>query len=75
MKGFPKYDPRSDYECQEVKGSDLQGTDVLIGESGGISAIYEIGTSDVMWPLLCAETEHGPLYLDPDETYLILERL
>lgn len=70
-----KYDPRDDYESQEVKGWALQSTDVLIGQSGGICAIYEIAPSNVMRPLLCAETEHGPLYLDPDETYLILERM
>lgn len=61
------------YPVETVQGSDLDSSMVLIGESGGLSAIYEVENSSAMPGLLRVETEHGPLYLDPDEGYNIYD--
>lgn len=57
----------------EVRGCDLAPGDVLVGDSAGRSLINEVAPSSSMPGLLCLETEHGPLYLDPDETYLVID--
>ena len=54
-------------------GSLLDSGDTLIGESGGHSQIYEVNPSSSLPSLLAVETEHGFLYLDPDEEYVVLE--
>lgn len=54
-----------------VPGTDLDGR-TLIGDSGGLSLVYEVGASSALPGLLVVETEHGPLYLDPDESYRVL---
>lgn len=56
-----------------VAGSDLDDTMTLVGESGGLSSIYETSNSSAMPGLVRLETEHGPLYLDPDEEYPVLD--
>ena len=61
-----------DYKVRSLLGSQLDSTNVLVGESGGLSAIYGTETSSAMPGLLVVETEHGPLYLDPDEEYEVL---
>lgn len=58
-----------DYPTRKVRGKDLDGTMVLVGESGGLSAIYVNSPSSAMPGLTLIETEHGPLYLDPDKEY------
>ena len=60
-----------DYNTKEVIGRDLNDTHVLVGESGGLSAIYEIGTEKVMGAIV-VYTEHGSLYVDDDDTYLVI---
>lgn len=62
-----------DYNTKKVPGSDLTNEHVLVGESGGLSAIYESGPSGSMPGFMRVETEHGPLYLDPDEFYDVLD--
>jgi len=57
------------HPTRKVRGSDLDNTMVLVGESGGLSAIYDNGPSSAMPGLALVETEHGPLYLDPDQEY------
>lgn len=54
-------------------GSLLDSGDTLIGESGGHSQIYEVNPSSSLPGLIAVETEHGFLYLDPDEEYVVLE--
>lgn len=54
-------------------GTLLDSGDTLVGESGGLSAIYDVSTSSSIPGLLAVETEHGFLYLDPDEEYTVLE--
>jgi hypothetical protein len=68
------YGTTHDYATREVLGSKLDSSMVLVGESGGLSAIYEVGASSAMPGLVRVETEHGPLYLDPDETYPVLDK-
>ena len=55
-----------------VRGDALDSTHVLVGESGGLSAVYEAEPSGSMPGFVRVETEHGPLYLDPEELYEVL---
>lgn len=61
-----------DYPTVDVLGRHLDSAHVLVGDSGGLSAVYEAEPSDAMPGLMCVETEHGPLYLDPDHPYPVL---
>jgi len=56
----------------EKKNRDLDSTDVLVGECEGLSAVFGSYASSAMPGLLVVETEHGSLYLDPDETSLVV---
>ena len=49
--------------------TDLESGDVLVGEAGGKSLIHEVQPSSSIPGLLAVETEHGFLYLDPDEEF------
>ena len=51
---------------------DLTNEDVLIGECEGLCAIFDVSTSSAMPGLMVLETEHGPLYLDPDQSSRIV---
>ncbi len=63
-----------EYPTRPVNTKDLNSTMVLVGESGGLSAIYEDAEeSSAMRGLWRVETEHGPLYLDPDEDQDVLD--
>lgn len=55
-----------DYTTATVKVRDLNSTHVLVGESGGLSAVYDCGPSNFGFGLQGVETEHGMLLLDPD---------
>ena len=55
-----------------VKGRDLDHTHVLVGESGGLCAIYEAPKSGMVMGLLNVETEHGFLLLDPDADFEVI---
>lgn len=54
------------------KNTELTDEDVLIGECEGLCAIFEVTESSAMWGLLRIETEHGALYLDPDQSSKVL---
>lgn len=45
----------------------------LVGDSMGSSVIHEATPSAAMPSLWLVETEHGPLYLDPDHTYRVIQ--
>ena len=45
---------------------DLIVGDVILGERGGTSHVYEVEASNVMPGMTLATTEHGSLYLDND---------
>lgn len=67
------------YEYQLCLVKNLQNTDVLIGESGGLSAIYNIEKSSIMDPgesieCFVLETEHGSVYIDADIKVAIIKR-
>lgn len=55
-----------------VKGSELNEMHVLVGTYGGRSAVENVEPSSSLPGKLLVETEHGPLYLDPDEEYAVL---
>lgn len=56
-----------DYTTRTVKVEDLDETCVIVGESGGLSAVYEkSGASAFAHGLYGVITEHGMLLLDPD---------
>jgi hypothetical protein len=61
-----------DYDTKLVAAERLDSTMVLVGESGGLSAIYGVKGSSVMPGMLAVETEHGTLYLDIDLVYEVL---
>lgn len=64
------------YNSQFVTGGDLQNSDTLVGESGGLSSVYEVNSnSGLVMGCVAVVTEHGTLYLDPDNEYEILERV
>lgn len=58
-----------DHPTKEVLGKDLDHTMVLVGESGGLSAIYDAKGID----LIDVTTEHGVLNLDPDRAYTVYD--
>lgn len=63
-----------DHPTRPVGPRDLDSTMVLVGDSGGLSAVYaNDGPSSVLHGLIRIETEHGPLYLDPDEPASVLD--
>lgn len=62
-----------DFPTRTVHAKDLDHTHVLVGESGGLSAVYDSSPSSAMPGLTCVETEHGPLYLDPDHGYEVYD--
>ena len=56
-----------------VHPEDLDNTMTLVGECGGLSSIIgDCGPSDAMPGLYRIETEHGALYLDPEEEVAVL---
>lgn len=51
-----------------VKAQSLTHQHVLVGESRGLSHCYsDAKASSAMIGLVVVETEHGALYLDPEE--------
>lgn len=62
-----------DYPTKLVLGKNLDNTHVLVGESGGLSAVYENHESSAMPGSQAVFTEHGPLYLDPDVEYPVYD--
>ena len=61
-----------DYETTPVRGDALDDTMVLVGESGGLSAVYDVGSSPFAAGLVAVRTEHGMLHLDPEKEYEVL---
>ena len=62
-----------EYDTTTKLASALTNEDTLVGESGGLSSVYEVEPSNRMVGLLVVTTEHGPLYLDPDQSYEVLD--
>jgi hypothetical protein len=55
-----------------VPVSELDSSHVLMGESGGLSAVYAAKPSSAMPGCMRVETEHGSLYVDEDATVEVL---
>lgn len=65
----------NDYRTQIVTVTSLSSTDVLVGESGGPSAIYDASPSYAMMnPCQAVETEHDTLYFNPLDEVVVLRR-
>ena len=64
--------PAHDYATRQVAALDLDSTMVLVGQSGGLSAIYDVRRTAVNG-MVSVETEHGFLNLDVDDTYDVLD--
>jgi hypothetical protein len=73
--GADRWQGVHDYDYEIVNAANIADTDVLIGESGGLSAIYEIERSALMEGMIVCYTEHGALYLDQDLDYCIIKRI
>lgn len=68
-------DPMSeahDYKTKMVKVTALNGTHVIVGECGGLSAVFDVEPSNAIPGLYRIESEHGVLYLDPDQKIQVL---
>lgn len=63
-----------DYRTEVVPVTSLTGEDVLLGECGGLSAVFSVNESSVMKGCLAVETEHGYLYVAADDDVLVLRR-
>jgi hypothetical protein len=61
-----------DYETRPVLGKNLTAEHVLVGESGGLSAVYDTTGSSLVLGCVVVTTEHGALYLDPEIAYAVL---
>lgn len=64
-----------DYPTRPVAALDLTDADTLVGESGGLSSIYEVNDGSLLPGFVTVRTEHGPLLLDNDRdvTYPVLD--
>jgi hypothetical protein len=58
--------PTTSASAVPLNATHLNATHTLVGESGGLSSVYDAHPSSALAGLLRVETEHGPLYLDPD---------
>ena len=61
-----------DHDTRTVRGGALDETMVLVGESGGLSAVYEVGVSPLAVGLVAVRTEHAMLHLDPEKEREVL---
>lgn len=52
---------------KKIPAGTLSSGHTLVGECDGLSAVFEVEPSSAMPGLIHVTTEHGPLYLDPDE--------
>ncbi len=68
------------YNTQSILGENLNETHVLVGESGGLTAIYDrprvlrsaLTPELTIWAI---ETEHGHMVIDPERVYEVLDNL
>ena len=60
--------PNSD-KTRTIPARELAAPMVLVGESGGRSAIYETRQDSLIPGFVTVWTEHGALLLDPDHDY------
>ena len=63
-----------DFRTQLATVASLSSADVLVGESGGLSAIYDTYPSFEMEGCQAVETEHGTLFFDALDEVVVLHR-
>lgn len=63
-----------DYATATLKVEALNSTHVLVGESGGLSAVYNVYPcqSNALKGHLAVETEHGTMYLEKADEVQVL---
>lgn len=61
-----------DYSTELVRASAINGTHVLVGECGGLSAVFSAEPSAAMPGCTAISTEHGYLYVDTDRELEVL---
>ena len=61
-----------DYATALVRADQLNPTHVLVGESGGLSAVYFVEMSHERKGEMLIETEHCSFYAEPDEMFTVL---
>lgn len=61
-----------DYDTRKVLAVELDATMTLVGESGGLSSVYGTGPGKVLG-CVPVTTEHGVLFLDPDDRVTVLD--
>jgi hypothetical protein len=60
-----------DYKTKVYRADELDSTCVLVGESGGLSAIYHSELTEDGTQLII-ETEHCSFYAEPNEEFIVL---
>lgn len=64
-----------DYDTIEIIPTMLNTSHTLVGQCGGLSSVIgDVSMSNVAFGMLMVETEHGTLYLDPDEDVEVLDQ-
>mgnify|MGYP006274961001 CR=1 FL=1 len=61
-----------DYATKNVLATAINGTHVLVGECGGLSAVFSAEPSAAMPGCIAISTEHGYLYVDNDRELEVL---
>jgi hypothetical protein len=62
------------YDTEIITAIALSSTHVLVGESGGLSAVYNATFPSFVVPnTVAVETEHGTLYLDRHDPVEVLK--
>ena len=64
-----------DYNTVKVKVSALNGTHVIVGECGGLSAVFDVCPSETMPGYYSVATEHGTSYFNEKDTFDVLAPL
>lgn len=75
-KAAANYGITHDYETQEKLASDLTDSDVLVGESGGLSSVHLTYATWSNFPYgksWHVATEHGTLVADPHDVFDVLD--
>lgn len=60
------------YDTSQVSVYQLNSSHVLVGECGGLSAVFDVYNSYAMPGCYAVETEHGTLYLGSTDLVEVL---
>ena len=64
-----------DWSVRSVSARDLNETMVLVGASGGLSAVYGATPSSLRRGVMRIVTEHGYLYAEKDAEFEVLDEV